>query len=262
VTFALDLPDFPAAFYPVAGLMVLLAAISKGGFGQGAAGLAVPIMSIFIAPAEAAGIMLPLLCAMDIFGVQAYRRSWSGAAIRALLPGAIVGIALGAFAFGLMPVNAVRLVLGLIAMLFALNTWFRFSERIARRLATEAKPPGRVAGAFWGALAGFTSTLAHAGGPPYTIYMLARKCDKTTFVATSMVFFFAVNYLKLIPYYFLGQLNVGNLTVALVFLPLVPVGVWIGVWLHRRVAATLFFQTIYVLLFLTGAKLVYDAFGG
>jgi uncharacterized membrane protein YfcA len=254
------LPDFPPAFYPVAILAILVTGVSKGGFGQGAGGLAVPLMSMFIAPAEAAGIMLPILCAMDIFGVHAYRRAWSRRHVKIMLPGALVGIALGGLAFGLLPANAIRLLIGIIAITFALNQWFRFTERIARRLtAAHGHPPGPAAGAFWGAVSGFTSTLAHAGGPPFAIYMLAQKVDKTLFVGTSAVFFIVVNYAKLVPYYFLGQLNVGNLTTALVFSPLAPLGIWLGVWIHRRMTQTAFLNVSYALLLATGAKLIYDA---
>lgn len=257
----LALPDFPLAFYPVAVIAILITGISKGGFGQGSGGLAVPLMSMFIAPPEAAGIMLPILCAMDIFGVQAYRRTWSREHVRIMLPGAIAGIALGALAFGLLPPNAIRLLIGIIAITFALNQWFRFTERVARRLAAAAhgRRPGPAAGVFWGGVSGFTSTLAHAGGPPFAIYMLAQKVDKTVFVGTSAVFFLVVNYVKLVPYYFLGQLNVGNLTTALLFSPLAPLGVWLGVWIHRRMTQTVFLNASYTLLLLTGSKLIYDA---
>lgn len=189
----MTLPAYPAYFLPALAFVIVIAGIGKGAFGQGTAGLSVPLLAMFIAPAEAAGIMLPLLCLMDIFGVHAYKKSWSREAIRALLPGAIVGIAIGGLAFGTLSPNAVRLAIGLISVVFALNAWFRFTERIARFLARTEGPPGKLAGAFWGALSGFTSTLAHAGGPPYAIYMLARSVDKTVFVATSSVFFFAVN---------------------------------------------------------------------
>lgn len=255
------LPDFPLAFYPVAILGILLSGIAKGGFGTGSGGVAVPLMSIFIAPPEAAGIMLPILCAMDLFGVHAYRHSWSWHYLAIMLPGALLGIALGAFAFGTLPVDAVRLLIGLIAVLFALNRWFRLSERIAARLAAQSKPPGPVAGAFWGALSGFTSTLAHAGGPPFAVYMLAQRIDKTLLVGTSAVFFLVVNYVKLIPYYALGQLNAGNLTTALVFAPLAPLGIWLGVWLHRRISDAAFYNVAYGLLFATGVKLIWDALG-
>jgi hypothetical protein len=253
-------PDFPLAFYPVAVIAILLSGIAKGGFGAGSGGVAVPLMSIFIAPAEAAGIMLPILCAMDVFGVHAYRGRWSRAHLRMLLPGAMLGIGAGALAFGLLPVNAIRLLIGLIAVTFALNRWLRITERIAARIAARARPPGAVAGAFWGAVSGFTSTLAHAGGPPFAVYMLPQRLDKTVLVATSAVFFLVVNFVKLVPYHFLGQLNVGNLTAALLFSPLAPLGIWLGVWLHRRLSERAFYGILYALLFGTGLKLIADAF--
>ena len=253
-------PAFPLAFYPVAIVAILLTGIAKGGFGAGAGGIAVPLMSIFIAPPEAAGIMLPILCAMDLFGVHAYRGRSSREHLRALLPGAMIGIGLGALAFGTLPVNAIRLLLGVISVTFALNQGFGLTERIATRLAARRGTPGPVAGAFWGAVSGFTSTLAHAGGPPFAIYMLPQRLDKTLLVSTSVVFFLVVNYVKLVPYGFLGQLNTGNLTASLVFAPLAPAGVWLGVWLHKRISEQAFYRVSYTLLFLTGAKLIWDAF--
>ena len=248
-------PDFPLAFYPVAFVAVLITGIAKGGFGTGSGGLAVPLMSMFIAPPEAAGIMLPILCAMDLFGVHAYRGRWSREHLRALLPGGLIGIGVGALAFGALPVNAIRLLLGSIAVTFALNQWFALTERLAARMAK----PGRVAGAVWGAISGFTSTLAHAGGPPFAVYMLPQRLDKTVLVGTSVAFFLVVNYVKLVPYALLGQLNTGNLTVALIFSPLAPLGIWLGVWLHHRVSEAAFYNVSYTLLLLTGLKLIWDA---
>jgi uncharacterized membrane protein YfcA len=248
-------PDFPLAFYPVAFVAILLTGIAKGGFGTGSGGLAVPLMSMFIAPPEAAGIMLPILCAMDLFGFHAYRGRSSRVHLKAMLPGALVGIGIGALAFGALPVNAVRLLLGLIAVTFALNSWLRLTERLAARMTK----PGRVAGAVWGTVAGFTSTLAHAGGPPFAVYMLAQRLDKTVVVGTSVAFFLIVNFVKLVPYAYLGQLNAGNLSTAVIFAPLAPLGIWLGVWMHRRVSERAFYNVSYTLLLLTGLKLVWDA---
>jgi hypothetical protein len=253
------LPDYPVAFYPVAVLAILLAGISKGGFGAAAGGLAVPLMSIMIAPPEAAGIMLPILCAMDLFGVHAYRGKWSVHHLRILLPGGLIGIALGGIAFGLLSANMVRLLVGIMAIAFTLNKWFALSERLARRLSVRERSPGPVAGMVCGLLSGFTSTLAHSGGPPFAVYIYSQKLDKTLIVATSAMFFFIGNYAKLVPYYFLGQLNTSNLTTSLLFAPLAPLGVWLGVWLHNRVSERAFFSVSYVLLFASGVKLIYDA---
>ena len=248
-------PDYPPGFYLVAVVAIVVTGMVKGGFGTGAGGLAVPLMSIFVAPPEAAGIMLPILCAMDLFGVHAYRRSWSREHLRALLPGALVGIGVGALAFGTLPVGAVRLLLGLIAITFAMNSWLKLTVRIAARMTK----PGRVAGAVWGGASGFTSTLAHAGGPPFAVYMLPQRLDKTLLVGTSAVFFLVVNYVKLVPYAFLGQLNTAILTTALIFAPLAPLGIWLGVWLHRRSSEAAFYHVSYTMLLLTGLKLVWDA---
>jgi uncharacterized membrane protein YfcA len=247
-------PDFPLAFYPVAIAAIVLTGVSKAGFGGGAGGIAVPLMAIFIAPAEAAGIMLPILCAMDLFGAYAYRRQWSVVHLRALLPGALVGIALGALAFGSLSASAVRLLLGAIAIAFTLNQWLSLTAWFVSTRAT----PGPLAGAFWGAVSGFTSTLAHAGGPPFAVYMLPQRLDKTLLVATSVAFFLVVNYVKLVPYAFLGQLNAANLTASLVFAPLAPLGIALGVWLHRHLSEQTFYRASYALLFATGVKLVYD----
>jgi len=196
---------------------------------------------------------------MDIFGVHAYRGRWSPHHLRALVPGALLGIGLGALAFGALSANAVRMIVGVIAIVFSINQAFGITQRIAAKLAAERAPPGRIAGAFWGTASGFTSTLAHAGGPPFAIWMLPQKLDRTTFVATSAVFFLVVNYVKLVPYALLGQLNASNLTAALLFSPLAPVGIWLGVWMHRRISDRAFYMVSYVLLFVTGVKLVWDA---
>jgi uncharacterized membrane protein YfcA len=252
-------PDLPPLFYAVAIFAILLTGVSKSGFGGGAAGIAVPLMSIFIAPPEAAAIMLPILCAMDIFGVHAYRGRWSREHLAILLPGRA----------GRHRRRRVRVRRDVAERDPAGRRQHRGRVRaqplvqavraLAARLAASRKPPGRVAGAFWGALSGFTSTLAHAGGPPFVIYMLPHKPDKTTFVATSVVFFLIVNYVKLVPYYFLGQLNVENLATSLLFAPLAPIGIWLGVWLHKHLTEGMFYSVTNLLLFTSGAKLVWDA---
>ncbi len=251
--------DYPVLFYPLAALAVLLAGISKGGFGAVAGGLAVPIMSMVIPPQVAAGIMLPILCAMDVFSVQAYWGRWSVQHLRILLPSCVLGVALGGLAFGMLSVNAMRLIVGLIAVVFSLNKWFDLTGRITRSLTLRPQPPGKVMGAFCGMMAAFTSTLAHAGGPPFAVYIYSQRMDKTLIVATSAGFFLVCNYLKLIPYFFLGQLNFSNLGTSLIFSPLAPLGVWLGVWLHRRIKEQMFFAISYCLLFASGAKLIYDA---
>ena len=180
--------NYPIVFYPVAVLAILLTGISRGGFGAGASGLAVPRMSMLIAPPEAADLILPILCAMDLFSVHAYRGRCSLPHLKIMLTGCLLGVALGGFTFGLLPSNAIRLLIGGIAVAFSLNKWFALTERISKFLAKREHSAGPVTGMVCGLLVGFTSTLAHAGGPPFAVYFLSKKLDKPLIVATSAAF--------------------------------------------------------------------------
>ena len=130
---------------------------------------------------------------------------------------------------------------------------------IVRRTPAEGRPPHPVAGLFWGAAAGFTSFSIHAGGPPLQAYLLPQLLHRTTFQATSVLFFFVVNWSKVLPYAWLGQLSADNLFVSLVLLPLAPLGIFFGRWLHHRVNDAVFFHVVHAALFVIGVKLLYDA---
>lgn len=243
-------------FYLLAVLAVLITGISKGGFGGGLTVMAVPLMALVIPPFQAAAIMLPILCLMDLTGLAAYWRRWDLRSLRIMIPGALVGILLGTLTVRWVSEDMLRILIGLIAVSFAVNHWLGGRERYAGY-----RPGGVAAGRFWGAATGFTSFAAHAGGPPAAIYLLPQRMDKTLFVGTTVVLFTLVNYVKLIPYAWLGQFHVGNLMTALVLLPLAPLGILLGVWLHRRISTLWFYRICYVLLFVTGLRLLWHGGG-
>lgn len=244
-------------FYALAIPTLLITGISKGGFASGGGNLAVPAMALTIPAGQAAGIVLPILCVMDIVGIWAYRRAWDRRLMLILAPGALAGIVLGALAFGELSDRAVKTLIGAVAVLFTLHAWGK--AWLARGLAA-ADPPGENRpAAFAASLAsGFTSTLAHAGGPPLAMYLLPRRYSRALLNATTVMFFAMVNYVKLVPYAWLGQLNVTNLATSALLLPTAPAGVFLGLWLSRRVTDALFYRIVFTLLFLTGLKLLYD----
>ena len=237
-------------FYVFAALAVVLAGISKSGFGTGLGVFAVPLMAIVIPPAQAAAIVLPILCVIDLFNIWHYRRSWDRQNMHILVPAALLGIALGAFTFRYLSDAHIRILIGVIAVIFVDNFFFG-------RAAQEKTSPSRGKGSFWGAVAGFVSFGVHAGGPPVSVYLLPQRLEKTIFVGTNVVFFTIVNYVKLVPYYFLGQLNVGNLTTSLILSPLIPVGIWLGVKLHGRINQRVFYYLVYLFLLVAGVKLLH-----
>ncbi|MDI3322795.1 sulfite exporter TauE/SafE family protein [Pontibacterium granulatum] len=246
--------DIPL-FYLFAIPAVMITGISKGGFGGGLGLLAVPMMSFVISPVQAAAIMLPILCLMDIFGVIRFRKfaDWSHLSI--LLPAALLGILLGTFSFHYLDEAQIKLMIGTVAMAFVVN-------HLRGKGQDEAKPRSVWRGSFWGVIGGFTSFGVHAGGAPLNIYLLPLKLDKAAFVGTTVIFFTTVNYIKLVPYFWLGQFTTDTLLTALVLAPLAPLGVYIGSFLHHRIDERWFYKFCYGLLALAGTKLLIDGISG
>jgi uncharacterized protein len=239
-------------FYIAAIPAVLLAGISKGGFGGGLAMLGVPAMSLAVSAPRAAAIMLPILCLMDIVGIWAYRKSWHGHSLAVMAAGAAFGILFGTATFHLFNDATIKVMVGCIAVVFTLYYWF------GKQSDAPATQPNLFKGLFWGAISGFTSFVAHAGGAPANAYLLPQRMDKTLFVGTMVLLFTAINFGKLLPYWWLGLLPVGNLTMSLVLAPLAPIGVLLGVWLHHRITHLWFYRLCYLFLFAVGLKLLYD----
>ncbi|WP_204602043.1 sulfite exporter TauE/SafE family protein [Paremcibacter congregatus] len=242
----------PLWFYLLAVPVVLLVGISKGGFAGGLGTLAVPLLTLMVDPRMAAAIMLPILCAMDIFSVWEYRRAWDRETLKILIPGAVLGIVIGGLTFHVMNGDMIRIIVGAMSVYFVANYWF-----VQRRRGVVApQPQNALRGGILGGMSGFASFIAHAGGPPLSQYLFPLQLDKTRLVGTSVMFFIIVNYVKLIPYAWLGQLSFENLKISLYLLPFAPLGVWLGIWLHNRVSNRFFYIVAYLLLFLVGVKLL------
>ncbi len=241
-------------FFVAAVPAVLLFGIAKGGFGGGLGVLAVPLMALVVSPLQAAAILLPILCLMDLVGLWVYRGKWLWPELRVLLPASMIGILVGTLLFGFMSAAAIRIIVGIVAIAFTLHYFYATRHRHD----SDLPPFPPAVGVAAGAAGGFTSFIAHAGGPPISMYLLRRPLDRTDFVATTVLLFAAINYVKLLPYGWLGQLSAANLLTSLVLAPLAPIGVYAGVWLHRRISDRFFFRLMYVLLFVVGCKLLYD----
>lgn len=246
------LPDYSWLAWSLIVTSVYLTGVSKGGFAGGFGTLSVPLMALAIGPIEAAGLLLPLLLVMDVFTVKAWWGRHDAADVRRLVPGLAFGVAIGTLLAGSLDEEGVRLLLGVLSLLFAFYMLFR-------------PVAGRPISPYWalpaGTSCGFTSFLAHAGAPPLNLYLIPRKLTKEAFIATSAIAFAAVNLIKLPPYLWLNEINLTSAWASLVLVPVAWVGVRSGLWLQHRVNEIVFYRLVIAAMAIVGVQLVMKALG-
>jgi uncharacterized membrane protein YfcA len=250
----------------LAAFAVLFIGVAKAGFGGGLGMLVTPLCVLAFGPANAIGILLPLLCAGDAFSLWHYWRRWRVENLKYLLPGVVVGVIIGVQLVGQCSPRQLNLVIGLLAVLFA---GFQLTkDRLFR--ATGAFTPNHRVGIPCGIGMGVTSTFAHGAGPVAAMFLLPQRLPKEIFVGTNVLLFAWVNWIKL-PFFCVDRsminlpvfarhalITPATLLTSAEFFPLVPVGVWLGVWLNRRVSEALFLKVIYATLLVTGLQLIFD----
>ena len=218
--------------------------------------LAVPLMSLAIAPPQAVAIMLPILMTMDALGLYAFRGKVDRAILRLAIPAGLVGIAIGWLLFRYLDLRWIKALIGIEAIVFALLKLFEGSAA----WSGPGRPLRAGVARFWSAVSGFTSFVSHAGGPPMMQFMLPLKLHREIFVGTLAWFFAVINFSKIVPYAELGLLDATNLGISLALIPAVPLGYWLGLRALRATSPAVFVRIATAGLLLTGVKLCWDAF--
>ena len=257
--------DDPARL-TIALLAALFIGISKAGFGGGLGMLTTPLCVLAFGAKDAIGILLPLLCAGDLFSLYHYWGRWRRDNLKYLLPGVVIGVLIGIRLIGRFSARELNLAIGVLAVAFVV---FQFvKDRVFR--AEGVFQPGHRLGVPFGIGAGITSTFAHGAGPVVSMYLIPQRLPKELYVGTTVLVFTWVNWIKL-PFFCLDRtwldwgwlppesiINARTLASSLTFLPLIPVGVWLGVWLNRRLSEASFLNVIYGLVLLAGLQLVFN----
>ena len=244
---------FPTAplFYIIASLAVIVVGLAKGGFaGLGAASM--PLLALVMDPIAGAAMLLPILLLQDLVSVWAFRRSYDGRTLAWMLPGAVFGIFLGWLLASSVDSDAVRALVGIISVAFGAYRLSGYKPKSKRELP-------QVLATFWGTAAGFTSQVAHSGGPPFQIWALSRNFPHTVFIGTSSIFFAVVNWIKVPAYLALGQFTADNMKLTLLFLPVALASTFAGVWLVKRIDPQRFYGIIAVLMIAVGVALLWDS---
>jgi uncharacterized membrane protein YfcA len=238
-------------FYAMTAVVAFIIGLSKGGLGGSLGALATPLMALVMPADQVIGLVLPILMLADVFAVALHWRRWNGRLVWLLIPGSILGVTVGTFFITNAPTRALQVALGVIILLFAL---YRIFEK--RILGSLKYQPRDWHGLLAGTITGFSSALAHTGGPPVSIYLLMQEVTPRVFIATSAVFFLILNWIK-VPYYFYADLFDFQLLLQIAWLlPLVPVGVWVGRWAAGKVNKETFERVIIGLLVLTAGLLI------
>lgn len=236
-------------------LLLLLAAflvgLSKGGL-PGIGMLAVPVLSLVMSPIHAAVLLLPIYILSDTVAVWLYRKQFSAALLKVLIPAGMAGVGVGWATAALVSDAMVSMLIGLMGLAFCLNTWLGRQHPHAPQTATVRR------GLFWGTLSGFTSFVSHAGAPPYQIYVLPQKLPKMVFAGTTTILFAVVNLAKLIPYATLHPYSLLMLKVAAMLLPAAIVGTVAGRVFVKRLPEAKFYLAVQIALFAICLKLVLE----
>jgi uncharacterized membrane protein YfcA len=235
---------------------VFLMAMGKGGFGGNLAVLAMPVMAMSAPALQAAAIMMPILIIMDAISVWAWRRTWSRENLVIMLPAGLAGTFVGYLTASIVSDAALRLMIGILSILFCLQVW------LARGEDAPPRTPDWTRGSFWSAISGFTSFISHVGGPQLAVYLLPQRLPKEVLAGTFTIHFGIINLAKLPGFAALGAFTPQNLWTSAALAPVAAIGTIFGIWLVKRVSTALFYRIMYVILFVVALKLMWDGLRG
>ena len=240
-------------FYIAGALGVILMGISKSGFGAGIGFLAVPLVATQSNINVALALMLPILMAIDLVGIRVFLKRADFTILKLVLPAGLMGIFLGIIFFKQITPQLLSLSIGIFTLLFLVHRLW-----LATHVTEKAHNPLTFFARVMAMTSGFTSFIAHNGGPPLTAYMLTQRLDALTYTATLGVFFTAINLSKWIPYSYLGLLNWNEIVASIVLMPLVPLGVFLGFFAAKHIPQKIYYRIVYVAMFCAGVKMIYD----
>jgi hypothetical protein len=239
-------------FYLMTALVALIIGLSKGGLGGMPGALATPLMALVMPADQAIGLLLPILMLADVFAVALHWRRWNGRLVWLLIPGAVIGVTIGTYFITNAPTRTLQIALGVIVLLFAI--YKIFEKRI---LGLFHYKPRDWHGLVAGTITGFSSALAHTGGPPVSVYLLMQDILPGVFNATAAIFFLILNWIKVPYYWYAGLFNFQLLWQVAWILPLVPVGVWLGKQFSNKVNKETFDQVMVALLVIASILLIF-----
>ena len=243
-----------AFFWTLITLSAIFVGMGKGGLPV-VATLGVPSLSLIMSPVAAAGLLLPVYIVSDIFALSAYRRDFNREVLKIGIIGMSFGVIIGGMTAHIVVEWMVTALIGMMGFIFAVNQlFFKKSDNEIPQTINNNK------GYFWCTIAGFTSFISHIGGPPWQIFTIPLQMKKTVFVGTSVIVFSYCNAIKLIPYMWLGQINIESVKISLFMMFPASLAVFAGIRIVKIIPEDVFFKIITWALMSISIKLMWDGF--
>ncbi len=243
----------------IAAAGVLFIGLSKAGFGGGLGMLTTPLCVLAFSaegknPAFAIGVLLPLLCAGDAFSLYHYWRKWEAKNLKFLLPGVVVGVFVGVHLIDRFSPRELNIAIGVLALSFVA---FQFVKEWIFQ-AEGAFAPNHAIGVPCGIGAGITSTFAHGAGPVVSLFLIPQRMPKEIYVGTTVLVFTCINWIKMPFFVWQRIITWETVLTGAYYLPLIPLGVWFGIWLNRKCSERVFLRLVYLFTFVAGLQLIFN----
>ncbi len=239
--------------YLVISLAIYIMGFSKAGLGGGLGAMTVPICLLVLPPSLALAAVLPVLIILDMWIMKTYWKKINRQLLKFIIPLSVLGLAIGMLTFQYLSTNIIRVIVGVVSIVFAFNFYIK-----KLRNTQYFKTPGKVLGVICSISAGFTTFVAHAGGPPLSLYLLPMRLEPKAYIATFGGFVAISNILKILPYSYLAFFSAESLKLSAVMLPAALLGVLSGFVLVRYVKTDTFYNICYCCMLVMGIKLMYD----
>ena len=233
---------------------IILYGISKSGLGGSISLISIPLMTLAMPLTNALGIILPILIFSDIIATYKFRKEYDLDTLKLIIPFAAIGIFIGSLTFSYFSEELLKLIIGLMGFLFVAHYFFFKKNKDLKSNKNFLK------GGVCSTIAGFTSFCVHAGGTPTSIYLIPLKMKKEIYVGTRIIFFTFVNLIKLPLYLSLSMTNFETFKQSLILFPVALIGILVGYQLLKIIKEKLFYNILYLLIFMTSSKLIFDFF--
>lgn len=213
-------------------LVALLIGMSKTGV-HGAGMAAVPFLAMIFGGKNSTGLLLPILCMADIFGVSYYHRHTKWSHLFKLFPWAALGVIVGTYVGDRIDDSSFRLIMGVIILgSLVIMIW-------QERSKNNRIPEGWWFAALLGVLGGFTTMVGNLAGSVMALYLLTMRLPKNQYIGTAAWFFLVLNLFKVPFHVFVWEtISWDSFLLDLTTLPAVVIGAFLGIWIIKKIPET------------------------